>query len=96
MSCIYLCVFCRDSFLVFFHFTHIITYIFVIMLCIDMGYTRHCVDVFFYFLTSKKVKTKIILVVNSGETKVSTISLGLGLSTVNVVDISYHSFITTH
>ena len=40
----------------------------------------------FAFVNIQKVKRKIILVVNSGETKFQQ------LSTVNFVDISYHSF----
>ena len=63
------CVFCRDYFLVFIHFTHI--------------QLLNCV---FAFVNIQKVKTKIILVVNSGETKFQQLSI------MNFVDISYHSF----
>ena len=64
----------------------LLTYNFLIVLCIGVGYTMLVWTVRFAFVNIQKVKTKIILVVNSGETKFQQ------LSTVNFVDISYHSF----
>ena len=66
----------------------LLTYNFVIMLCIDMGYTRHCMDGLFLFCYH--LKKKRILVVTKELAKFQQ------LSSVNFVDISYHSFITTH
>ena len=61
------------------------------MLCIDIGYTRHCVgSSFLFFYHPKKVK-KRILVVTKEHAKFQK-----NLSSVNFVDISYHSFITQH
>ena len=68
----------------------LLTYNFVIMLCIEMGYTRHCVDGSFLFFYHPKKAKKIILVVTKELAKFQQ------LSSVNFVDISYHSFITTH
>ena len=67
----------------------LLTYNFVIMLCIDMGYTRHCVDGSFYFFIIQKVKKRILVVTKE-------LAKFQQLSSVNFVDISYHSFITTH
>ena len=77
------CVFCRDHFLVFIHFTHRQLPNCVILVWGTLGIVW---TVRFAFVNIQKVKTKIILVVNSGETKFQQ------LSTVNFVDISYHSF----
>ena len=69
----------------------LLTYNFVIMLCIDIGYTRHCVGGPFLFCYHPKKVKKIILVVTKEHAKFQQ-----NLSSVNFVDISYHSFITTH
>ena len=79
------CVVCRDYLLVLIHFTHIQlpnNYCYVLV----WGTLGIVWTVRFAFVNIQKVKTKIILVVNSGETKFQQ------LSTVNFVDISYHSF----
>ena len=68
----------------------LLTYNFAIMLCIDIGYTRHCVGgSFLFFYHPKKVK-KRILVVTKEHAKFQQ-----NVSSVNFVDTSYHSFITT-
>ena len=77
------CVFCRDYLLVFIHFTHMQLPNCVILVWGTLGIVW---TVRFAFVNNQQVKTKIILVVNSGETKFQQ------LSTVNFVDISYHSF----
>ena len=72
----------------------LLIYNLVIMLCIDIGYTRHCVGgSFFIFLSSKKVK-KRILVVTKG--KVKELAKFQQLSSMHFVNISYHYFITLH
>ena len=69
----------------------LLTYNFVIMLCIDIGYTIGIVwAVRFYFVIIQKVR-KRILVVTKEHAKFQK-----NLSSVNFVDISYHYFITTH
>ena len=77
------CVVCRDYFLVFIHFTHIQLPNCVMYWC---GVHWALCGLRLVFVNIQKVKTKIILGVNSGETKFQQ------LSTVNFVDISYHSF----
>ena len=72
------CVFCRNYFLVFIHFTHIQLPNYVILVWGTLGIVW---TVRFAFVNIQKVKTKIILVVNSGETKFQQ------LSTVNFVHI---------
>ena len=80
------CVVCRDYFLVFIHFTHIQLPNCVRVYVLVWGTLGIVWTVRFAFVNIQKVKTKIILVVNSGETKFQQ------MSTVNFVDISYHSF----
>ena len=63
--------FCRDYFLVFIHFTQLQLpdcVIYFVWGTLGIVWT-----VRFYFVNIQKVKTKIILVVNSGKTKFSTI-----------------------
>ena len=65
----------------------LLTYNFLIMLCIDIGYTRHCVDGSFLCFIIQKIEDERILVEKPKFQQ---------LSTMNFVDISYHYFITTH
>ena len=60
------------------------------MLCIDIGYSRQGVGGSVLFCYHPKKVKKIILVVTKEHAKFQQ------LSSVNFVDISYHSFITTH
>ena len=70
----------------------LLTYNFVIMLCIDIGYTRHCVGGSFLFCYHPRKVKKRNLVVTKG--KVKELAKFQQLSSVHFVNISYHSFIT--
>ena len=68
----------------------LLTYNFVNMLCIDTGvHWALCGRFVFILLSSKKVKKRILVVTKE-------LAKFQQLSSVNFVDISYHSFITTH